>query len=344
MNHPRGLLVLTFDFSAHDLARTRFATSPMQEIVASIRVLKEPTSHPLHEPWAEQTRVLLRQHRLDLAPLADLVPVPSWYIPDFLTPPPDSPTADFPSQLDLLRTTPLSQVTADLARMVVVDTPWLRSLREDPAAGLRRLADVIEEYWNLAIAPHWPRLHALQQGDVLYRARRLADGGAAMLFEDLAPIVRWHEDRLYVAHPRYGGSCHLNGQGLLLVPSVFVWPSVFSSTIEPWQPSLTYPARGVASLWRSGERSDRRAIAAVIGRSRAVLLAELESPASTTELALRTGLAAGSVSEHLTALRSAGLVTAYRNGRFVLYTRTAVGEALLTAPATHGHRAARDPP
>ena len=117
---------------------------------------------------------------------------------------------------------------------------------------------------------------------------------------------------------------------------MFVWPSVFSSTIEPWQPTLTYPARGVGSLWTQGERSTPEAVAAVIGRSRALLLAELEIPASTTELAVRTGLAPGSVSEHLTTLRAAGLVTAHRAGRFVLYTRTSVAESLLTAPVTHG--------
>jgi DNA-binding transcriptional ArsR family regulator len=328
--------MLTFGFSAHDLAQTRFATSPLQEIVASVRVLKELGGHPVHEPWALRTRSLLRRHRLDLTPLADLVPMPSWYIPDFLTPPPASPAPDFGAQLALLRATPLTQVGADLARLVDVDTPGLRAFRADPAAGLGRLADVVERYWELAIAPHWARLHALLQGDVLYRARRLADGGAAMLFADLAPIVRWQEDHLYVAHPRYAGSYRLDGQGLLLVPSVFVWPSVFSSSIEPWQPTLTYPARGVASLWSGVGRTDGRAVAAVIGRSRAVLLAELESPASTTELAVRTGLAAASVSEQLTTLRSAGLVTAHRSGRFVLYTRTSVAEALLTAPATHG--------
>jgi len=308
----------------------------MQEIVASVLVLKDTAGHLLHEPWAEQTRRLLRESGLDLRPLADLIPVPSWYIPDFLTPPPTTPAPDFQSQLAALRATPPAQVRADLEHLVDVESPWISELHDDPTDGLDRLAYLIERYWNLAIAPHWPRLRALQQGDVLYRGRRLADGGAAMLFEDLAPIVRWRDDRLYIAHPRYAGTHSLDGQGLLLVPSVFVWPSVFSSTIEPWQPTLTYPARGVGSLWTQGERSTPEAVAAVIGRSRALLLAELEIPASTTELAVRTGLAPGSVSEHLTTLRAAGLVTAHRAGRFVLYTRTSVAESLLTAPVTHG--------
>lgn len=329
--------VLSLGFTAHDLARTRFATSPLQEVVASIRVLKEPANHIVHQPWVSEMRPLLRESGLDFMPLADLVPIPSWYIPDFLTPPSVTPMPDFAEQLTTLRKTPPEQVRADLDHLVDARSPWVESLRDDPAGGLARLADVIAAYWELAIAPYWPRISALQQGDVHYRARRIADGGAARLFQDLASIVRWRDDTLYVAHPRYSGSIALEGKGLLLIPSVFVWPSVFSSTIPPWQPTLTYPARGVGALWERRNPPTIGALAAVLGRSRALLLTELVAPASTTELAHRTRLAPGSVSEHLTALRTAGLVTACRSGRFVLYARTPAAEALVMAPVEHGY-------
>jgi DNA-binding transcriptional ArsR family regulator len=133
-----------------------------------------------------------------------------------------------------------------------------------------------------------------------------------------------------VAHLHVSGRRGLRGQGLLLVPSVFVWPRIFSITVPGWQPTLRYPPRGIATLWerRSGAPA---ALAGVLGASRAALLGELDTPASTTDLARRTGLAAGGVSAHLGALRAAGLVSAHRTGRFVLYARTATGEALLTA-------------
>jgi DNA-binding transcriptional ArsR family regulator len=67
----------------------------------------------------------------------------------------------------------------------------------------------------------------------------------------------------------------------------------------------------------------------MLGRTRTILLAELEAPASTTELALRTGISVAGVSPHLTALRDAGMVSAHRSGRSVLYARTAVAESLL---------------
>nr|BFE79594.1 hypothetical protein GCM10020093_021950 [Planobispora longispora] len=69
----------------------------------------------------------------------------------------------------------------------------------------------------------------------------------------------------------------------------------------------------------------------MLGRSRALLLAELEVPASTTQLSGRTGMSMGGVSQHLTALRDAGLVSAHRSGRYVLYARSEAGETLLTA-------------
>lgn len=124
------------------------------------------------------------------------------------------------------------------------------------------------------------------------------------------------------------------GSGMLLVPSAFAWPRVLTRSVAPDPPQLAYPARGIGDLWEprtTGAAAE--AVAAVLGRSRAQLLAELDTPASTTQLARSCGLSAPGVSQHLTALRNAGLVTAHRNGRSVLYARTAVADALLTPVA-----------
>jgi DNA-binding transcriptional ArsR family regulator len=58
------------------------------------------------------------------------------------------------------------------------------------------------------------------------------------------------------------------------------------------------------------------------------------APASTTQLAHRTGLSPAGVSQYLTALRDAGLVSAHRAGRSVLYARTAAAETLLKAASS----------
>jgi DNA-binding transcriptional ArsR family regulator len=114
-----------------------------------------------------------------------------------------------------------------------------------------------------------------------------------------------------------------------MVPSAFYWPRVAVVTDPAWQPSLTYPPRGVATLWDPDEQRGPAGLGALLGATRAAILAELETPRSTSELARRLGLTAGAVSQHLGRLRAGGVVTGSREGREVLYALTGAGEALL---------------
>ena len=101
-------------------------------------------------------------------------------------------------------------------------------------------------------------------------------------------------------------------------------------TEEPWQPTLIYPARGVALLWEEAAAAPD-ALAKVLGRSRAALLADLDAPRTTTDLALRLEMTPGGVSQHLSVLKESGFVTARRNGRAVLYCRSELADQLVTA-------------
>ncbi|MET8699216.1 DUF5937 family protein [Kitasatospora sp. NPDC004723] len=322
--------MLDLAFSVRDLARTRFALSPLWEVVASVRVLKHPAEHPLHRPWTDQARRRLAASELDWRLLADLVPDPPRSIPVFIAPPPTTSVADLGLELAVLRATPPEKVRSGLSGQRAPRSERIDRLRGDPRRGLGELAELVESYWEIALAPHWPRMRSLLEGDVLHRARLFAEHGADQLLGDLASDVAWDEDTLYVGHHHVRGSRQLGGRGLLLVPSVFVWPRVFSVVSPNWQPTLRYPPRGVATLWER-RSAVPQALAAVIGRSRARLLAGLDTPASTTDLAHRTGITAGGVSQHLTALRTAGLVDAHRSGRYVLYVRTEAAEVLVAA-------------
>jgi DNA-binding transcriptional ArsR family regulator len=323
--------LIELELTAKDVAHTRFAFSPLWEVVASVWVLKGGVAHDLHRPWSVNALASLKAARLDWRLLADLVPVPTRVIPGFICPPPTTPVPDLTVELSAVCATPAERVRADLDGMREPRSDRLDELYRDPPAGLDRLAAVIEAYWELALAPYWPRILSLLEGDVLYRARLLTEGGADRLFADLSPDVGWDAVSLRLAHRHASGPRSLGGRGLLLVPSVFVWPRIFSVVVPHWQPTLRYPPRGIATLWEQRRTKTPEALAAVLGRSRTLLLAELASPSTTTDLARRTGISAGGVSQHLTALRAAGLVDAHRTGRFVLYARTTVAESLLAA-------------
>ena len=75
------------------------------------------------------------------------------------------------------------------------------------------------------------------------------------------------------------------------------------------------------------------ALGDLLGRRRAGILVALAAEATTTELARRLAASPAGVSEHLGVLRRAGLVRARREGRTVLYSRTAAGD-VLTAPSS----------
>lgn len=318
--------MIVFEFTLADLARTRFAISPMWELVTSLRVLRNPAPAASHLPWVRDAMPVAAG--LDLALAFALTP-PEGYIPDFLTPPPARPAPALEDELGDMRATAPGQVRTEVGILFPDRSPpRVAAFAADPVRGLEELAVALRRYWDLTLRAHWPRIRALLDADLTHRAGRLTDGGPSRLFADLHDGVRWAGDRLEVP-TLYDGTVPLRGEGLLLIPSAFTWRP-FAITSPPWQPTLVYPARGVALLWARGEAAPD-ALAAVLGRARAELLGALEAPASTTELAGRLGRSAGGISEHLTALRGAGLVSAARQGRSVLYVRTPVADRLVVS-------------
>ena len=71
--------------------------------------------------------------------------------------------------------TPPEQARAEVQRSYRRKPPLpavLEPFVEDPAAGLAEVVALLRAYWERALAPHWPRVRALLEGDVLHRARR----------------------------------------------------------------------------------------------------------------------------------------------------------------------------
>jgi DNA-binding transcriptional ArsR family regulator len=321
--------VIAYRFGREDLLHTRFAISPLFELQASVGALRDPGAHSVHLPWVRTARE--RLVGFDYALLDALLP-DRGYAPDFFAPPPRSPLPDVAEELARVRTTEASQVRRELGWRFGGAVPAVvRPLFDDFPRGLAALVDQMAGYWERAVAPWWDHVRALLEADIRHRAGRLAEGGAIELFAELHGGVRWRSGTLEV-EAAADAVVELGGRGLQLVPSVFVWPRTGAMFDPPWQPSLIYAPRGVGELWTpSGEGPE--ALGDLVGRRRARILTALGAEASTTELARRLAASPAGVSEHLGVLRRAGLVRARREGRSVLYSRTAVGDAL-TAPAS----------
>ncbi|MBB5926368.1 ArsR/SmtB family transcription factor [Streptomyces echinatus] len=321
-------------FSTSDLAQVRFAVSPMWEVAPSFRLLRSGTTHPVHRTWADQVRPRLVASGLDRGWLCELIPPTGGYVPDFLNPAPTGPDPTLAAERDAIRAAPADRVRLDLdhlARHQGTLGPRLRTLHNDPQGLLVKVTEEIETYWELALAPYWARIRAVLDADILYRARLAAEHGTGHLLNDLHTSLSWDNNALRMAHRKQPLTRTTAGTGLLLIPSAFTGPGLRTRTTPPDPPQLAYQARGVGSLWQARPVTRADTLSAVLGRSRTLLLTELETPASTTQLAHRTGLSPAGVSQYLTALRNAGLVSAHRAGRSVLYARTTAAETLLQA-------------
>jgi hypothetical protein len=133
-----------------DLARVRFAHSPVEELVASLRVLQDPGRQPMYGRWLSAVRPRLGGLRLEL--LAALAPT-GRYLPDFLFPPPTEPWGVLAEELDAVAASPPALVRADLDK-VREERPLpavLRPLYDDPAAHLPSVAEELRRYWQAAL-------------------------------------------------------------------------------------------------------------------------------------------------------------------------------------------------
>ncbi|MEH1165827.1 ArsR family transcriptional regulator [Micromonospora sp. CPCC 205539] len=319
-------------FSLADVAGVRLAVSPANETVMSMWALASPVRYPVHLPWIDRARVTLRRPEVAdrIRPLVELTRPRGW-LPDFLTPA-ARPNVEMAEQLDQIASTPPAMVVQDLLATTPSRplSPFGRALLTDPRGLLPQLVDAVRVWYDEAIAPDWPRMRALLDADVAYRAAQLAEGGAARLFEQLHPSLRWLGDRVVSDDP-FERDFDLRGRGLALNPGVFTDRRVLWNLLEDSLPAGAYPVRAVGTLWEATAPPPGDPLARVVGPGRAMLLHLLDTATTTTDLARLAGMSAGNVSQHLSALHHAGLVSRVRQGRHVLYRNTDAGSVLLRA-------------
>jgi DNA-binding transcriptional ArsR family regulator len=322
--------LVEFRLEADDLAETVFACSALNEAALSLRAWRFPGVHPEHVAGLRRLRP--EYDALDTVLLGALV-TDQRMMPDYLTPRPATPLPDPAAEFAALRQTPPAVAGGDIIRAYAGGRlpPVLAAARSDPAALTGRIADALEAYWQCCLAPWWPRMRALLEADIAYRGRTLALGGAQALFADLDERVSWRNGRLRVRLPGAAGLDQvvaIRGRGLVLAPSLFVRGAI-TMIDASGPPLLLYPARGRGAVWEQRDTVTAAALDELFGRTRSRLLAMLDQPTSTTELARLLEVTPSAVSRHLTALHAARLLNRTRSGRSVLYFRSPLGDALL---------------
>ncbi|MFF4653605.1 DUF5937 family protein [Streptomyces sp. NPDC001380] len=252
--------MLAIEVGPVDVARTRFAVPPLGEAVQALRVAAGVQVGGPLRPWAERIAPRYERLREQVPAVGALTALfrRGAYNADFIHPPPPSGSGGFAAELAAVRAPPLHRARLELARNPAgLPTPPRQVQRILGAPDVvARLADALEASWQALVEPHWPRLRAVLERDLVRRAGHLAAGGWAAALGDLDPRVHWRaEGRSGTIEVRTGPRAawdrrRPDGEGLLLMPTVF--GTLISYVEPPWRYALVYPARGVADLLGPG--------------------------------------------------------------------------------------------
>ncbi|MEV0605164.1 winged helix-turn-helix domain-containing protein [Polymorphospora rubra] len=333
--------VLRIHFSGDDIARTRVAPAadPLWELILSVHLFQTRTRDPIVAGWrGEVARALRQEARGTFQMLFALNPTRG-YFPDFLTP--YASVDGLEAGLDAIRSTPVGQLDRDLSRLAADSE--LPSGAAGVAGGdsdaLHHLTAAMRRYDGLAITPYRARLQAAVEADRTRRARALLDGGAEGLLASYRPVMRWDGRVLEVPDYPADRDLHLNGRGLLLVPSFFCARTPVGLLDPELPPVLVYPVdrlggilpgSGDGGAVQTRPGGGRGALGALLGQTRAAVLASVHDGCSTGELARRLGISPAAASQHATVLRDAGLLVSHRDRNTVLHTLTPLGRAMLS--------------
>ncbi|WP_405926941.1 ArsR/SmtB family transcription factor [Streptomyces sp. NBC_00035] len=323
--------MLRIHFTSHDLQNIRVARQPdpLWELVCSVCRLETGQGPLDFGHWRRSARDRLSRDPVAgraLRPLRSLIPS-TGYIPDFLTP--SVTGGDLPAGLDQVRRTPRTRLVRDLTRLADSrPVPnWATSLGRPGGDPLKSLANALGVYFRALIEPYWTHIRTAVADDVDLRSRDLLDGGTQALLDGLRPLARWKSPVLEVDYP-IERDLHLEGRGLLLVPSFFCWRRPTALADPGLDPVLVYPvAKAPFAVARAADDGLER----LLGRTRSVVLAEVAGrhARTTSEVAAAVGIALPSASYQIGVLRDGGLVASRRDGKYVLHIATPLGQRLL---------------
>lgn len=314
----------TWNVPATVLAHSRFAISPMAEVVGSLGHLM-PNGSRVDRAFAaahgDAFRAMLHEHA-GRGALLQASWRPGW-LADFLALPSDRPSPTFADELALVEALGDRRIRADLR--VVTGGPLPRVLTRPGVTAYA--TGLLEWVWSHTIASDWPRRERVLRADIVARSARLATHGWAGVLKDLGKDREWlAEGQLRINRGPYP-TRELPGDAQLSFVPVH-WNASWVGWDLPLRYAVYYPVGGALA---ATDRPAPGGLDRLLGGNRAVILRTLADPATTTALVALTGLPVGSVGNHLRVLLEAGMVLRRRSGREVLYWRTALGDTLAAA-------------
>ncbi|HEV7707541.1 MAG TPA: helix-turn-helix domain-containing protein [Asanoa sp.] len=326
--------MLRIFFSRDDVARTRVApgADPVWELILSLQFIRarKRDRDPMLGGWRRDVATVLRdRERAEYVRMLFALNPPQGYFPDFLTP--FASRTGLGAGLDAIRSTPTGNLRRDLNLLAAGNRlpASVSGLARGDTTALRHLTDSMETYRSLAIAPYWNRIESAVEADRGRRARAMLADGADGLLASLRPAMRWDGQVLEVRHYPVSRELHLDGRGLLLVPAFFCARTPVTLVDPDLPPVLVYPVERLGGLDQPPEPGRQRALAALLGRTRARVLEVVGDGCSTSEIARRLDISPAAASQHTAVLRDANLLVSCRDGSTMLHTLTPLGRAML---------------
>ena len=328
-----------------------FALSPLTEAVASLHVLLFPKVHAVQHGWIRAMRRVSPELKREIRAFSFLF---ENAFPDCFIPPELDTRIGFGDHLARVRGLAPAAARYELARPLfhyaeasaggeeqladeatrerILD--WARGsaggeeaerlaglILDEPVQALERLVALLERYWEDAFAAEWARLaDDLEQAVVESTAAIEAEGTLSFLARHNA--LRREGDTIVRRSPHEHTVEITPERRLMLTPSAYVWPHVRVNCDAPWPLVVIYPAGFVTR-----EAARRAAPPELLSLLRAagddsrlrILKLVAERPRTTEELAPLVSLSEPALSRHLRILGEAGLVSARRDGYYVLY-------------------------
>jgi DNA-binding transcriptional ArsR family regulator len=322
-------------FTPEDLTRTHLAgPHPLWELVLSLHKLFGPEvrdGRPVYDPWRAQARKRIRAAGIgrSVRDLLGVLAPPGGYFPDFLTPSVGALGLD--TGIDAVLSTPRERLRTDVGRVAFARTPpgWVGSVAAGDPEILGVVGAAMRSYFQAAIEPYWKEVEHAIAADHAVRAQANRQGGIEQVLSGLRPGLRWEPPVLLRDSPE-DVDIHLDGRGLVLIPSFFCWRAPIKLYEPSLPPVVVFPIRRQPAGPYTARELER-----LLGTTRSRILHAAGEGRTAGELAGLLGAAPSTVSEHTTILRDAGLIASSRSANRVVHFLTPLGAALLDGP-DHG--------